>query len=306
MKLPTFAALMMFSAPLAATDVARDHDSILAMQGEHVVHFAFDETVLLQAGYERAEPMRSTGNEVVIVLEDTPTRIVLQHVLVDSRNGHVTKHWRQEWHYQAATRFEFDTNQTWRVRPIAAELTRNAWTQCVYEVSDAPRYCGTGKWHYDNGIATWRSDLTWRPLPRREYSQREDYNVLLAINQHTITPHGWSHEQFNSKVQHNADGSQTAIAREFGFNDYRRTTEVDFSPAYAYWKDTSAFWAKVRQQWERLLAQPPGIRLKTQRDGMALITPLFEHAEELRSGKPINEGLIAELITQYAELAPAQ
>jgi len=241
MKLPIMAALMLFSSnPLLAADLACDRDSILAMQGEHSVRFAFDETVILQPSYTRKEAMRSRGNEVVIVLEDTPTHIVLQHLLVDSRNGHVTKHWRQEWRYEAATRFEFVTNQTWQVRPIPEALTRNAWTQCVYEVSDAPRYCGTGKWTYDNGIATWRSDLTWRPLPRREYSQRDDYNVLLSINQHTITSQGWSHEQFNTKVQHHADGSFIGIVREFGFNDYQRTTEVDFNPAHTYWKETSA------------------------------------------------------------------
>jgi len=303
MKFPAIATLMLLSAPLAASDFdrARDHDSILAMQGEYTVRFAFDETVVLQPGYERAQAMRSSGNEVIIVLEDTPTRIVLQHVLVDSRTGHVTKHWRQDWQYEAPARFEFGTNQTWHVRPIPAEVTRNAWTQCVYEVSDAPRYCGTGKWQYDNGIATWRSDLTWRPLPRREYSQRDDYNVLLAINQHTITPQGWSHEQFNRKVQQHVDGSQTEIAREVGFNDYRRTTEVDFSPAYRYWKDTAAFWTKVRQHWEPLLAQPPGIRLKTELDTMALIIPLFEQAEAVRLGNPIDEAWIAELLAHYVD-----
>src|SRR3546814_951309 len=49
-------------------------------------------------------------------------------------------------------------------------------------------------------IATWTSDLTARPLPRREYTKRDDYNVLIGINRHTITPNGWTHEQFNTKV----------------------------------------------------------------------------------------------------------
>ena len=44
------------------------------MQGQYTVDFAFDETVLLQAGYERAAAMRSGGNETVIVVEDTPTK----------------------------------------------------------------------------------------------------------------------------------------------------------------------------------------------------------------------------------------
>ena len=97
------------------------------------------------------------GDETVIVVEDTPTRIVLQHILVDAKSGHVTKHWRQDWFYEAPTRFEFTADQTWHVRSLPADATRGAWTQCVYEVSDAPRYCGTGRWDYANGVATWTS-----------------------------------------------------------------------------------------------------------------------------------------------------
>ena len=62
--------LVAFSATAqAAADPARDRQSILAMQGEHIVDFAFDETVLLQPNYERASAVRSGGNEVVIVVE---------------------------------------------------------------------------------------------------------------------------------------------------------------------------------------------------------------------------------------------
>ncbi len=79
-----------------AADPVRDRQAILAMQGDYTVDFAFDETVLLQPGYERQPAMRSGGDETVIVVEDTPTRIVLQHLLVDPKSGHVTKHWRQD------------------------------------------------------------------------------------------------------------------------------------------------------------------------------------------------------------------
>jgi len=132
------------TASAQPTDIARDHASILAMQGEYTVDFAFDETVLLKPGYERAPAMRRAGNEVVIVVEDSPQRIVLQHLLVDAKSGHVTKHWRQDWVYEARNRFEFSADQTWQVRTIPAAINQGAWTQCVYEVSDAPRYCGTG------------------------------------------------------------------------------------------------------------------------------------------------------------------
>ncbi len=76
MKLQTASAMLLLAASGVASaqpsDIARDHDSILAMQGEYTVDFAFDETVLLKPGYERAPAMRSGGSEVVIVVENTP------------------------------------------------------------------------------------------------------------------------------------------------------------------------------------------------------------------------------------------
>jgi hypothetical protein len=293
-------------SPTAFADASRDRDSILAMQGEYIVDFAFDETVLLQPGYERHPAMRSGGNETVIVVEDTPSKVVLQHILVDEKSGHVTKHWRQDWTFEARTRFEFSDDQTWQVRAIPAEQTRGAWTQCVYEVSDAPRYCGTGKWAYDNGVATWTSDVSWRPLPRREYTKRSDYNAISAVNRHTLTPGVWTNEQFNTKVLRKPDGTQVELAREFGFNDYQKTTDVDFKPAYTYWTATKDYWAKVRARWERFLGQPPGVHLKTKVDGMAMIIPLFEQAGSLEKGKNVRDAQIDAVFDKWVERAPVE
>src|SRR3546814_9364797 len=74
---------------------------------------------------------------------------------------------------------------------------------------------------------------------------------LIGINRHTITPNGWTHEQFNTKVLRKPDGSQVELAREFGFNDYQKVDDIDFQPAYDYWKATSGFWAMVRARWDR-------------------------------------------------------
>jgi len=305
---PHCASLLLLCATAGAhaapADPARDHDTILRMQGEYTVDFAFDETVLLQPGYERAPAMRSGGNELVVVVEDTPTRIVLQHLLVDARSGHVTKHWRQDWSYEAPTRFEFSADQTWRVRTIPASVTRGAWTQCVYEVSDAPRYCGTGRWSYDNDVPSWTSDPGWRPLPRREYTRRSDYNALAMVNRHTLTPGGWTHEQFNTKVRREAGGTQHEIAREFGFNDYVRTKDVDFSPARDYWSATAGYWAQVRRHWDGFLGQAPGVRLKTRVDGMAMIIPLFTQAADVQAGKRVKDRQIDEVFAAWVEKAP--
>ena len=271
-----FSGRLSAQAPTEAVDEqgthGLDHAAILAMRGEYSVDFDFKETVALQAGYERKPDKHSGGNEVVIVVENTPHRLVLQHLLVSDDGKHVTKHWRQDWTYEALRRFEFSADQTWTVRDVPADTARGAWTQCVYEVSDAPRYCGTGRWNHRYGVSTWTSDRSWRPLPRREYTTRDDYSAINAENRHTIVPDGWTHEQDNTKTVRGADGAIVrTLVREFGFNNYRKAKDFDFGPAYRYWDRTADYWAKVRARWDAYLVQGDGLRLKTKVDGMAMI-----------------------------------
>ena len=283
----------------AGNPPAEDRAAILAMQGDYLVDFDFTETVVFQPGYVRKPHKHSGGNETVIVVQDTPGHIVLQHLLV-SDDGHiVTKHWRQDWTYEAPDRFEFTADQTWTRRLLPAAQVRGSWTQCVFEVSDAPRYCGTGRWEHGLGVSTWTSDRSWRPLPRREYTTRSDYNAVEAINRHVITPEGWSHEQDNTKTVRDAAGRPTAvIVRETGFNDYRRTATFDFAPARRYWERTAPFWARVRMRWERLLAQG-GVRLRTKIDGMAMILPFFDQAARVEAGEPVTDAEIDALFAQW-------
>jgi hypothetical protein len=238
----------------------------------------------------------------VIVVEDVPRKIVLQHILVDDKSGHVTKHWRQDWTYEAQSRFEFSADQVWTVHSIAPEKTRGAWTQCVFDVSDAPRYCGTGRWNHGNGIATWTSDRTWRPLPRRDYTKRSDYNALNVENRHTIVPGGWTHEQDNTKVLRAVDGSiERMVAREYGFNDYQKTGDIDFKPAYAYWSATHGYWAKVRTHWEEFLSRASGVHLKTKIDGMAMIIPLFTQAQLIEEGGTVADAEIDKVFNEWVQ-----
>lgn len=283
--------------PDGATE--RDRQAIRAMAGEYEVRFAFDETVVLRPGYEQHAPYHSGAYEVVILIEDRPERVVLQHLLVSANGGHVTKHWRQDWTWQAAQRFDYSQDQVWRIRPVEHERTEGAWTQCVYEVNDAPRYCGTGRWNHRYGVSTWTSDRSWRPLPRREYSQRKDYNALNVENRHTITPGGWTHEQDNTKVVRDGEQLRHTLAREFGFNEYRRIEGFDFGPAYRYWEATQDYWARVRRQWQRRMDAHGGVHLDTPVDGMALIIPLFELAGEVAEGQAVSDTRIASAFDRW-------
>lgn len=300
------ASMILASVGLSATAVAapaaEDRAAILAMQGEYAVTFQFQETVPLAAGYETRASKDSGAREVVILVEDSTSKIVLQHLLV-APNGHVTKHWRQDWTFEAPSRFEFVADQTWRVRAMTAEETAGKWTQCVFEVSDAPRYCGTGAWNHKYGNATWTSDRSWRPLPRREHTVRDDYNALNVENRHTITPFGWTHEQDNTKTVREGERTVRTLTREFGFNDYRRTTGTDFGPAYRYWQATAPFWADVRSRWQAAL-DTGGLVIDTKVDGMPVIVGLFNLAAKAEKGDAIEASAIDRVFARHIEPLP--
>ncbi len=230
----------------------QDRKAILAMAGEFEVKFKFDETVSFRDGYEHKHD-KAGGFETVLVVEDSGEHIVLQHVLVSKDGEHVVKHWRQDWTYEDRDLREFAGDRRWKGRHLKAAEARGAWTQAVYEVNDGPRYESIGRWQHDGAYSSWQSEPTWRPLPRREYSTRKDYDVLLAVNRHAITPWGWVHEQDNTKWDR-ASTDHPYIAREVGINEYRRTTGFDFTPTRIYWERTAGYWAAVRKEWKTLLA----------------------------------------------------
>ncbi len=277
----------------------RDRQAILAMAGEYRVNFQFHEMEPSAPGYELRERQRSGAYELVLVVEDTPRRIVLQHLLVHRPAGFVVKHWRQDWHYEANERLEFTEDQTWRLRPIAELARRGAWTQCVYEVSDAPRYCGTGQWSYDSGEPVWRSDAGWRPLPRREYTKRSDYNALGVENEHRITAEGWVHGQRNRKVVRQGEKEVRTLVHERGENDYRRIRGFNFRSGYGYWEASKAYWARIRDEWNRRMKAHGGIRLEYPVDGTKMIWSMYAQSERARQGAPISDREIQALFDPW-------
>lgn len=261
----------------AGSQTEKDRLAILAMQGEYRVDFHFEETVALKEGYETRDSKDTGGFEVVLVVADEPEKIILQHLLV-MPGGAVIKHWRQDWMFEADERFDYVADQTWETASLPAESRESKWTQCVYEVSDAPRYCGTGRWNHRYGVSTWTSDRSWRPLPRREYTTRDDYNVMNAENRHTITLNGWTHEQDNTKTVREGRETVETLVREFGFNDYRNITGYDFEPAREYWRKTAEYWAAVREAWGRRLLAGNVLVINAGIDGMPIIDATFEQA----------------------------
>lgn len=279
-----------------------DRRAILAMLGEYQVTFSFHETAVLHPGYQRKAPKYSGGFETVLLVEDTGKLISLQHILV-ADNGEIVKHWRQDWAYESATNWQYVGSQRFE------KFTRNTgevlgtWTQSIYEVNDGPRYSGSGRWNHKYGVSTWTSDRGWRPLPRREYSTRDDYQLLSARNRHTITPQGWTHEQDNTKVIRADNNTDTLLVRETGFNEYRRVKQYDFTPALTYWRKTALFWATVRALWNEQFAKYDSIRLRfptgdnVMIDGIFKLANAYHEDQQMENHKPA----LADLFRQYVE-----
>ncbi|MEO0973131.1 MAG: DUF6607 family protein, partial [Pseudomonadota bacterium] len=209
----------------------RDRRAILAMAGGYRASFDFLEVEGFTADYSPAKPYQSWGTEYVYVIEDRGAFISLQHVLVMEILGEdgeivgpfVTKHWRQDWTYEDATVLDYRGGGRWERVALDDETRRGTWSQAVWQVDDSPRYEGIGRWVHEGDFSTWASEPTQRPLPRREYSIRDDYQALLGTNTHTITREGWTHRQDNLKAVLDVTGAPTEyLAREYGVNRYQR------------------------------------------------------------------------------------
>ena len=297
----------------------RDRRAIRAMAGSYRVSFDFLETVGYAPDYEPARPYRSWGTEHIYVVEDSEERIVLQHILAmtvidedgELQGPFVTKHWRQEWEWQAETAHIFRGLGQWQRERRSKAQRRGRWLQTVWQVDDSPRYAAWGRWDHTPERSTWRSEETWRPLPRREFSVRDDYDVLIGTNRHTILPTGWVHEQRNTKAVLAAPGEiERRLATEIGVARYQRITDLEREAADEYWQATQDFWEQVRAYWDRAMEDNATIELRKRVDGEKMFQPLFERARQIASGKSFsaadNRRFVRETIDAYRGDGTAQ
>lgn len=247
----------------AKTKKEKDRQAILAQVGDYKVSFEFVETFAFDKTQKLDKPYFSWATEYIFPLEVKDNFISLQHILVmtmEEESGktsepYVVKHWRQDWTYEAKEMLTFVGHNTWSKTRLTPSQRQGAWVQAVYQVDDSPRYNAVGKWVHTKDFSTWDAESSWRPLPRREHTQRSDYQALDSKNRVTITPMGWYHEQDNLKVIVDAKTKkpQGYITREIGFNRYERIKNYDFSVGKQYWEKTAPYWASVRQYWDDVI-----------------------------------------------------
>lgn len=273
------------AATTRACDPARDRTAVLAMAGTYDVNFDFAETEVLTPGYTPRAEYMTDAREVVLVLEDSERFVSLQHLLLlRDGGGEVVpqKHWRQDWRFEDAKLLEFQGKGTWQRRDLSAADVKCTWSQAVFEVSDAPRYESIGRWTHTASESVWTSGPTWRPLPRREYTKRSDYDVLLGTNRHVVTRDGWRHEQDNTKY---VLASHSNLVRERGVNRYVRADLSGADVVRNYMTDTARFWRAVRTEWSDVEERNPRFTLAFEVREKQLYEVLFPLALELRAGE---------------------
>lgn len=288
------AASLAQSMPVAVSEAPsrfeQDRQAILAMAGDYRVRFDMRETIAFLPGYDPLAPKTSGGHEVIRVIEDSGDRISLQHMLVAEHDGEtfVIKHWRQDWVYQPETVLTYYGPDQWTLTEVPAPQRAGAWSQTVWQTDDSPRYGGVGRWSYDNGVAQWESDVTLRPLARRDAVRHPDYDRYVGTNRHALTPTGWVHLQDNVKlgpVEGDGEGL-AAFVHEDVVNTYTRFDGYEVAAADAYWAATRDYWAQVRAAWDEAIAASDGVHVDEEAEwGSVVSQRLMELADQVDDGE---------------------
>lgn len=252
------------------------------MCGCYEITFLFAETFSPDTAYKFHENYKSGGLEYIFPVEERKDKIVLQHLLVVG-DTMIIKHWRQDWLYENTDFYVYDKDNSWKYKRKPSQAVKGQWTQKVYQVDDSPRYEGSASWVHLDGRHYWEG---WAdaPLPRREFTKRSDYNVMVRKNRHEILENGWVHEQDNDKVNR-SETDDKLIAQEKGMNTYRKVPDSKCVVAKKWWNKNETYWADVRYVWDELFESKQTISLSKKVDDELLFMKLFALQDEMLSGE---------------------
>ena len=277
--------IVSFSA-FAQTKKDKDLASIKAMCGCFEVSFNFAETFSYSkdSTYQASKNKYDKALEWVQLVDSNEDFVSMQHLLIvgDVLNPYVIKHWRQDWMYENTDSFPYSIDNTWPYKSNDASEVTGQWTQRVFQVDDSPRYEGSATWVHVDGRSFWSSTAD-APLPRREITKRQDYNVTLRRNHHEILDWGWSHDQDNDKLIREVNKKDIVLAQEKGYNTYKKVENERCIAAQVFWKDNKEMWALVRKHWNTIFSMRQNIQLKNKVEGKRLYQYLFALESDTKS-----------------------
>ncbi|MFK7030897.1 DUF6607 family protein [Flavobacterium oreochromis] len=271
----------LFSKNYAQDKKEEDRKAIKSMCGCYEVEFNFAETFNYSknSDYKASPSKHEKAIEWIELTEDQPNKLSLQHLLITGNTEEsIVKHWRQDWLYENTDLYLFDKDQTWKYKKLDKKQVAGQWTQKVYQVDDSPRYEGSASWIHIDGRHFWENTAD-APLPRREHTIRNDYNLLKRNNIHEIREFGWVHNQDNKKIIR--ENNDTLLAEEKGYDVYRKIDDSKCILAQNYWKKNNTLWKNIRNKWTSIFNQNKDLILKKEKQ--PLFTKLFELKPEASS-----------------------
>jgi hypothetical protein len=281
----------------AQTKKQLDQKSIKDMCGCYEVTFNFAETFNYSKDslYKSSPQEISKGLEWAELLVDKDDKIVIQHLLQvgTPEEPYIVKHWRQDWLYENTELYTYDVDNTWKYVKKPASEVKGQWTQKVFQVDDSPRYEGSGSWVHVDGKHYWEN-TTDAPLPRREYTERSDYNVTVRGNRVEITDTGWVHDQDNEKLIREDGKEDVVLAKEKGYNTYVKVDDNRCAASREWWKQHYDKWALVRNKWDQVFDRDLDLTLKEKVSNKTMFKFLLD--EENYKDKAAIDGVIDSFI----------
>ena len=254
----------------------QDNEAIKEMCGCFEIDFKFSETFQYSndSNYSKSKNYNAKALEYAKLIKDEKGHISIQHLLV--MGDYVIKHWRQDWIFQNKDFLKYDGNNNWKFISKNKKDVKGQWTQKVFQVDDSPRYEGSATWVHTDGKSYWENS-SYAPLPRREYTKRDDYNVMIRGNRHEITKYGWVHDQDNFKVVRDSESnSEVILASEKGLNTYTRVDESKCKEAIKWWDENNEKWSLVLEKWNSIYSKKDDISLRQSVENKPLFSFLFD------------------------------
>jgi hypothetical protein len=268
----------------------QDKEAIKEMCGCFEVTFSFAETFQFSEDslYKPSKTKTDKALEWAQLVEDDKNKVSIQHLLQvgGQDNPMVIKHWRQEWLFENENFYMYNGDNNWIFENKAKNIINGQWTQKVFQVDDSPRYEGSGSWVHVDGKSYWENTTT-APLPRREYTKRSDYNITMRGNRQEITDFGWVHDQDNDKVVREVGKEDVVLAKEKGYNVYKKVDDSRCQAAQNWWTVHQEKWAIVRTKWADVYGRNKDLTLETKVENKALYKHLFD--DEMTAENEINE-----------------
>lgn len=269
-----------------------DTAAISGMQGCYRVSFKFYETESFLDSYQVREDVYEASALEYVHFTNEQDRLVLQNIM-KLPGGMYLKHWRQVWDYDSSWTIQYKGANIWKKEAVTHP---GSWTQRVYQVDDSPRYECTEDWLHMGQDSSWTCQ-TWAPLPRREFSQRSDYQVLDRFNHHLVRSDGWDHAQDNIKMilapysfdyVLNGLSRPIPLVRETGLNTYEKISDEQCADVKEWWLTHRELWLVVQQVWDELYESRDVIALHNEVNGQKLYQALFGLVKRYEAQIPLS------------------